>query len=181
MIITISGTPGSGKSTIAELLAKKLGFKHYSAGDFMRTMAEERGITLQELSEISVRERSIDDEIDRRTVDLAKREDNIVIDSRLGWRFVPKAVKILLTVSEDVAAQRIFAARRPDEKYNITLEKTKENMRKRLQTEITRYRNWYALDYTDPKHHDLVIDTSALTPEQIVGKILAFLKKNKKL
>ena len=50
MIITISGTPGSGKSTVAKMIATKLGFKHYSTGDFMRQMAKERGISLEELS-----------------------------------------------------------------------------------------------------------------------------------
>ena len=33
MIITISGLPGSGKSTIGKMLAKKLGYKFYSMGD----------------------------------------------------------------------------------------------------------------------------------------------------
>ena len=35
MIIAISGKAGSGKSTIAKLVAKKLGLKHFSSGDFM--------------------------------------------------------------------------------------------------------------------------------------------------
>ncbi|MEM4246915.1 MAG: nucleoside monophosphate kinase, partial [Candidatus Woesearchaeota archaeon] len=128
MIITISGTPGSGKSTIAKMLAARLGYKHYSAGDFMRQMAVERGIALDELTRIALKDRSIDDEIDRRTVMLGKKEDNFVIDSRLGWKFIPNAVKILLTIRQEVAARRVFAQRRPDEKENISLERTKENM-----------------------------------------------------
>ena len=50
MVITISGEPGAGKSTTAKLLAKKLSCKHYSTGDFMRDMAEERKISLLELT-----------------------------------------------------------------------------------------------------------------------------------
>ena len=38
MKITISGKAGSGKSTIARGLAKKLELKHYSIGDLMRLM-----------------------------------------------------------------------------------------------------------------------------------------------
>ena len=53
MIITISGKPGSGKSTVAKRLAAELGLTHVSAGDFMRDMATERGITVLELSAIA--------------------------------------------------------------------------------------------------------------------------------
>jgi cytidylate kinase len=177
MIITISGHPGSGKSTVAKLLAKKLGLKHYSAGDFMRAMAIERGISLEELTKIALKDRSIDDEIDKRTVELAEKEDNFVIDSRLGWKFIPGAVKILLTINPDVAAKRIFEMRRPEEKENVTLEKTKENTKNRLKAEIERYRKIYNVDYTDPKNHDFSVDTSVLTPDEIVGKIMEFLNK----
>ncbi len=181
MIITISGTPGSGKSTIAKMLAKKLGLRHYSAGDFMRQMAVERGITLDELTRIALSDRSIDDEIDKRTVELAKKEDNFVIDSRLGWKFIPDAVKILLTIKPEVAAKRVFAQKRPDEKENITLEKTKENMQNRLDSEIERYRKLYGVDYTDAKNHDFAVDTSDLTPEQIIESIIGFLTDKGKL
>jgi predicted cytidylate kinase len=181
MIITISGTPGSGKSTVAKALAAKLGFKHYSAGDFMRAMAIERGTTLEKLTETAKADRSIDDEIDKRTVELAKKEDNFVIDSRLGWKFIPNAVKILLTIKPEVAAKRVFAQKRPDEKENITLEKTKENMQNRLKAEIKRYYDLYKVDYTDAKNHDFVVDTSELTPEQIIERIIGFLKDKGKL
>ncbi len=178
MIITISGTPGSGKSTIAKLLAKKLGYRHYSAGDFMRAMAQERDTTLEALTAKALKDRSVDDEIDKRTVELGMEEDKFVIDSRLGWHFIPNAVKILLTVSGDEAARRIFAARRPDEQENVTLEKTKQNIAARFASERERYKRLYGVDYTDPKNHDLVIDTTRVTQEQIVDKILAFLKEH---
>jgi cytidylate kinase len=177
MIITISGTPGSGKSTIARLLAEELGFAHRSAGDFMRAMAKERGKTINELTEIARSDPSIDEEIDRRTVELAERETNFVIDSRLGWYFIPDAVKILLVVDPEVAAQRIFADMRTEEKENTSVEKTKENIVRRLKSEIERYDGAYGVDYADKRKHDLVIDTSALTPEKIVGRIIDFLKK----
>ena len=47
MIIAISGKAGSGKSTIAELLAKKLKLKHYSIGNLMREMAKKKNISLR--------------------------------------------------------------------------------------------------------------------------------------
>ncbi len=181
MIITISGHPGSGKSTIAKMLAKRLGMKHFSAGDFMRAMAIERGISLDELTKIALKDRSVDDEIDRRTVELAKKEDNFVIDSRLGWKFIPGAIKILLVITPDVAAKRIFAMKRPEEKENVSLEKTKENTEKRFKAEIERYHKLYNVDYTDKKNHDFVVDTGSLSPDQILDKIIVFLEEKGKL
>ena len=39
MIITIDGPAGSGKSTIAEILSKKLGFIHFNSGSLYRAVA----------------------------------------------------------------------------------------------------------------------------------------------
>ena len=50
MIITISGTPGSGKNTIAIGIAKALKIKAYFIGDFMKKLAEKRKVSLIELS-----------------------------------------------------------------------------------------------------------------------------------
>ena len=64
MIITISGKAGSGKSTIAKELAKKLKLKHYSIGDLMRQIAKEKNISLIELSKLAEKDNSIDKELD---------------------------------------------------------------------------------------------------------------------
>ena len=48
MLITISGLPGSGKTTVARLLSRQLGIPHVYAGDMYRKAAEERGMTLEE-------------------------------------------------------------------------------------------------------------------------------------
>ena len=176
MIITISGTPGSGKSTVAKLLAKKLRYAHHSEGEYARAMAAEMGITLEELNARAERDKSIDESIDRNTIETAERGKDIVIDARLAWHFIPDSVKILLTVSPEVAAQRIFAARRPDEQ-NLTLRQTKENVARRLRSEITRYAKRYQVDYTDPKHYDIVINTNSLTEEKIIDRIITFLRK----
>jgi cytidylate kinase len=39
MIITISGLPGSGKTTVARMVAERIGFRHYSAGNMRGEMA----------------------------------------------------------------------------------------------------------------------------------------------
>ena len=51
MKISIAGMHGSGKDTIADLLAKKLNLKRYSVGAFRRKMAEQdiSGMTGEDL------------------------------------------------------------------------------------------------------------------------------------
>ena len=48
VVITISGLPGSGKTTVARLVAKELGLEHVYAGDIFRRQAAEAGVTLEE-------------------------------------------------------------------------------------------------------------------------------------
>ena len=55
MIIVLGGRAGSGKSTIAKEVAKKLGYKHYSMGDLQRNIAKEKGISLLELGKLQRR------------------------------------------------------------------------------------------------------------------------------
>ena len=175
MIITLGGKPGTGKSVVAKLLAKKLKFKHYSNGDFMRQLAEEKGISLLELSKIAETDKAIDKELDKRQIELSKREDNFVIDSRLGFHFIPKAKKVFLDAKLEIRAKRIFLDKRRKED-NANLKKTIENIKIRESSETKRYKSYYNLDPYNPDNYDKVIDTSQLTIEQTADEIIDFVK-----
>ena len=69
MIITISGKPGSGKSTVAKIIAAKLGLNKYSIGDLRGKMALDRGITIDELNEVGEKEDFTDKEADTETTE----------------------------------------------------------------------------------------------------------------
>jgi cytidylate kinase len=175
-IITISGTVGAGKSTAAKLLAKKLNYEHYSSGDFMREMAEERKISLLELSKEAEKDRGIDEEIDARQIELGQMEDDFVIDGRLSFHFIPDSIKVFLDADFEERAKRVLSDNIRKE-CNVTLISTKENMKKREASEKKRYKEYYSLDYTDKKIYDLVIDTTKKTPEQVIEEIIKFVKK----
>jgi len=176
MKITISGEPGAGKSTAAKLLAQKLHYKHYSNGDFMRDMAEERKMDFFVFIKLAEKDKSIDKEIDQRQVELGQQEDNFVIDCRLGFHFIPDSIKICMDADFDERAKRIFGDRLRNED-NATLENTKENLKMRKNNELKRYVGFYNLNPFDKRHYDFCIDTTNLTPDQVVEKILAFLEK----
>lgn len=177
MIITISGRPGSGKSAVAARVAEALGLRHVSAGDFMREMAEERGMSILELSRSAEDRSDIDREIDARTVRLGAENDDFVIDARLGWHFLPDSVKVFLEVRPEVAAERIYEAKRGSERENTDLDATRRAIESRTASEVKRYRDYYGIDYGDHRQYDLVVQTSEMTIAEVVRQIVDYVRR----
>ncbi|MDJ0961475.1 MAG: nucleoside monophosphate kinase [Acidimicrobiia bacterium] len=175
MIVSIAGRPGSGKSTVAKALATRLGLDHVSAGDFMREMAGEHGVSVLEFGAIAEQDSGIDRAIDARSREMGESRDNFIIDARLAWYFIPHSIKVFLDVSLEVSAQRIFGDHRGSETENIDLQATMHNIERRAASESKRYDDYYGIDYLDPKNYDLVIDTSSLDVDEVVDAIADFL------
>ena len=176
MIITISGYPGSGKTTVADFLARRLNLKRYSGGDFMRELARKKGISLLELSKKAEKSSEVDREIDKMYKKL-QREDNFVIDSRLGFMFLPNSIKIFLSVNPKIGAKRIFKQGRGIEKENTTLAKTLENIKRREKSERLRYKKYYGISIDDLSNYDIIIDTSTMNEEEENNSVLRAIKK----
>ncbi len=181
MIITLSGSAGSGKSTVGKLLAQKLNLKHYSTGDFMRKMARDKNLSLEDLGKIAEGDRSIDVALDEQQIELAEKEDDFIIDGRLSFKFIPKSIKIFLDGELKTRAERIL---RDVHIKNIRKEEYAENIREmvekietRKECERTRYLKYYDIDPYDMKHYDLVVDTSNIAAEEVADKIIEFIKK----
>jgi len=175
MIITISGKAGSGKSTIAKELAKKLKLKHYSIGDLMRQLAKGKNMSLNELSKIAEKDDSIDLELDKKNIEL-REQDNFVIDGRLPAYFIPYAnLKVFLDCKDKVRAERIQKDERSDEKSKDIKELIKK-IKQREQSERKRYKKLYNVDYHNKKLYDLMIDTTNLTIKEILEKIIQAIK-----
>ncbi|MCK4859914.1 MAG: (d)CMP kinase [Candidatus Omnitrophica bacterium] len=175
MIITISGKAGSGKSTVAKEVAKKLKFKHYSIGDLMRQIAKQKNISLIELSKLAEKDSSIDIELDKKNIEL-REEDNFVIDGRLTAYFSPYAeLKVFLDCKDKVRAERIFNEKRKDEKSQH-IDGSIEKVKQREQSERKRYKKIYNVDYYDKKLYDLIIDTTNLSVSKVVEKIIKSVK-----
>ena len=177
MEITISGKPGSGKTTVGKLVAKKLKLKFYSEGEFQRKLARQLSISIIELNKISERSKNYDKILDQRQIDLGVTQDNFLLDSRLGWYFIPDAVKIFLDVKLDEAAKRIFHDKKRKAEKNIDIKITKKNIKQRIKLEKEKYKQKYNLNPYLKKHYDLYLDTTKLLPERVAEKIIKFVKK----
>ena len=73
MIIAISGLHGTGKSTIARLLAERLGIVYYSTGQAFRDLAKEKNMSLEEYTTYVEVHPDIDNELDNNTLEDDKR------------------------------------------------------------------------------------------------------------
>jgi len=172
----MSGEAGSGKSSVATYVAEKLDLTHYSNGDFMRSMAKERGITILELNKLSEEDKTIDKELDDRQIKLGKEKDNFIIDSRLGFHFIPNSFKVLLKADLKVRAERIFGDKRSEE-HNESLEDTQNKIEQRQSSEKARYRELYGVDYMDDSNYDLVLNTTEMSIEKVGETVIKAVKE----
>lgn len=177
-IITIAGKLGSGKSSTAKMVAQILDYKHYSTGDFMRSIANDKGVSLIELSKMAETDDSIDKALDDHNLEISKME-NIVLDSRLGFHFIPDAFKVFLELNPNIASERIIEDKKtnPNRHTEATLfdtkEKVIESINTRLLSERKRYFDLYGIkDHTYHDNFDLVIDTEKIPLEEVSKKIV---------
>ena len=170
-IITIAGKPGSGKSTASKGVAKTLKYDHFSSGDLFRAIGKERGIDVFQINLVAEQEQEIDELVDQKLRDLGKEKDNLVIDSRMAWHWMPYSFRVYLDLDLTTAAKRIFGtldkARIEAEEIPDTLEKYTERLQHRLDSEIKRYMKLYQANPYDHTNYDLVIDTAKNNPKEV--------------
>lgn len=182
MIVTVTGTPGSGKSTVAKALAKEFSLRHYSSGQFMRDMADKRGVSLMDLTLQAEEDRSIDREIDDYVMMLGRQKDDFVIDSRLAFHFIPDSIKVFLKCAPGVAAERIARDvrehRRAVESEIASVEDALGAIQRRRESERKRYQEYYGVDIEDESQFDIVIDTSDFSIEESIAAVVDAVRKH---
>lgn len=169
MIITIGGFAGSGKSTVADIVAKKLGWERISTGDVFRKLAKEKGMSLEDFSEYAESHPEVDRELDKKILKMAE-DGKAVIDGRLVGLLAKKngfsSISIWLVASLEVRAKRIV------KRENKTYQTVVSEIQRREASDWQRFWELYTIDINDFSGYSLVIDTIHRTPEEIVEIIL---------
>jgi len=170
MIITISGLPGAGTTTITRILSRKLGIPFISAGDVFRQMAAEKGMGILEFSKLAEKDHEIDMEIDRRQVEIAEEADKLIVEGRLSAYFVKADLKILIIAPFDVRAERI--SKRESKPVNIV----KEEIEWREKSEARRYKEIHNIDIGDLHVYDIILNSAHFKPEEIANIIIKIIE-----
>ena len=177
-IITISGTPGSGKSTIAELLTENLSLSYVYSGQIFRQLAKEYKMSLAEFGKYCEEHDDIDRKLDEKQVEILKK-GNVILEGRLtGWLAELNninAFKIWIDADAKIRAERIIKR----EGGELTDQLSK--LLKREKSEQSRYKSYYNIDIKDTSIYDLIIDSSQMTPDEILHVIENKLKHSTKI
>jgi hypothetical protein len=99
MIITIGGLPCTGTTTLANELSNKYNFKVINAGHIFREMAKENGMDVIEFGRYMAEHPELDKQIDKRMVEYAYTEDNIILEGRLiKWYLLKETIPTNLSI-----------------------------------------------------------------------------------
>lgn len=164
--ITLSGCVGSGKTTTGKLLAERLEFSFISIGNKTRELAQSKGLSIVDFQKLCLTDPEMDRQIDREFSNECNNSEMIVIDYRLGFKFVKNAYHVFLKISEDTATKRIKVANRMAE--------SSETIQERNESFKNQFLNAYGVDYTMPKNYDLIVEAEKFNgPDEIVEYILS--------
>lgn len=162
--ITLSGCVGSGKTKVGKLLAAKLQYDFISIGNKTRQFAETNGMTITEFQKHCLSNPDMDRKIDLEFSSECNNAETLIIDYRLGFKFINNAFHIFLKVSEETAIARFKSANRENGTF--------ETLRQRNDFFKNQFLNAYGVDYTMPKNYDLIVDVEHFSS---TGAIVEFI------
>lgn len=155
MRITITGTPGTGKSTVAQILSKKLSLPLYNLSDLIK---KEKFYT------------SYDEKRDAFIVDIEKlkeffEEKKDFIAEGLIAHYIPSDVIVILRAKPEVIISRLKERNYPQEKLNENAESERIAF---CANEVFELR---------PAPVTIHVDTSTRKPEEVADVIIEGIKE----
>lgn len=170
MLVTISGLPGSGTTTLARVVARDLAIELVLGGQVFREMAAEAGMSLAAFGTHVLGHAEIDVELDSR-LEARAAQGSCVIESRLaGWiatRSGFEATTVWVDGDHRVRAERV--ARRD----GVSLEQALIDNAERSAVERARYQAVYGIDLDDRAPYELVLDSTIEPPEALARAVVA--------
>ena len=168
LLITVSGPPGCGATTLCNRLSAAMDCPYVSGGDIFRELAEENDISLnQQIAEADTTD-AIDRALDDRLQSIAEKwgqtDKPFILESRLaGWLAGEHAdLRVWLDAPESVRLERIDGR-----------VETEAEMRVREVSEAGRYQSYYDIDVDDREFYDLQINTARWDKEGVFDLVRA--------
>ncbi|MEM3781370.1 MAG: cytidylate kinase family protein [Candidatus Micrarchaeaceae archaeon] len=176
--ILICGFPAAGKTTVAGLVAKKLGVKMLGGTDMLREIAKEHGHkpiganwwdTPDGLRFLRERESDtqFDIEVDKRLIEIAKAGNVVITSYTLPW-LTKGGFSVWLEASTDTRIARLA------ERDRIGIEEARKIIETRDRENATLYEALYGINFgKDKSRFDLVLDVNEISPEEASERIIS--------
>jgi CMP/dCMP kinase len=171
--IVVSGDLGSGKSTVTTELARRLDLRRVSVGDLYRQMAQSRGMSALQLNLHAELDDAVDGYVDQLQQEIAKSDEQLVVDGRLAWFFFTDAFKVHLITDPVVAANRVLSRPSDEVEAYSSLAEAIERLGNRSESERIRFLTRYGADKNRLRNYNLVCDTTSARSDEVVEKIIA--------
>jgi cytidylate kinase len=162
--ISISGLAGAGKTTIGELLARKMGYNFLSIGNYTRQFAYEKyKLNINQFQDYRSTHLLVDEQIDKSFSEYINLNCNLVVDYRLAYFFTDNCFNIYLEVSEEEAVRRLCNSKRISEFEEFNIQLIKQTMNSRNEKMRHRFLSKYNTDFTLKSNFDLIINTDTIS------------------
>jgi len=181
--IIFSGLPAVGKTTVARLVAQRLGLKVVGGGDILREIAAEAGVKTsgdddwwdkpEGISFLQERKSSekFDKEVDRRLLRRVDAGDVVITSYTIPW-LSRKGIKIWLSGSMESRAERMAA------RDHMSKEQCRKVIGVRDDENLEIYKKLYGIEFgRDLAPFHLVVGTDGIPAETIAEEVLKYLRK----
>jgi cytidylate kinase len=171
MKIAIGGLTGSGKNTLGQMIAEKLGYRLVCPT--FKDLAAKQGIPLMEFQKKAEKDPGIDRKFDALLKEEAGKGD-CVITTWLGPWMIDADIKILVYASDDIRARRISGRDKMD------LAEARKHVKQRDDENRQRYKKLYNIDIFDQSIYDIAINNGKMSAQKTGEVALAIVKAWKK-
>ena len=165
-ILTVSGKPGSGTSTLVDLLSEYRGWNSVNGGDIFRKEAESRNLSVEDFSRLCKKDFEVDRSLDDTLRELISSSNGpSIVESRLSgwWAHLAEinCLRIWVEVSDEERARRIQYREGGD--YEDVL----QSSQRRNYDDMERYQELYGIDLDDMSPYNMIIDADSLEASEV--------------
>lgn len=182
--IILCGMPAVGKTTVAKIIASKLGLKLVGGGDILKEIAIEEGYnavgddwwdTSEGMKFMQERRGSseFDKEVDRRLLAKARKGDVVMTSYTLPW-LSKHGVKVWLSGSKESRAQRMAKRDSSSPEECAKVIEVRDGQNNAL------YRKLYGIDFgNDLSPFNIVVGTDGVPAVEVAESVLSQVKASR--
>ncbi|VVB99110.1 Cytidylate kinase [uncultured archaeon] len=165
MKICISGLSGSGKNTVGELVAKKLGYR--TINPTFKTIAAKQKMQLMDFQKKAEHDHSIDKKFDDALI-ASTKGGKCVVTTWLGpWMIKDADMRVWLYAPQAARAARVA------KRDGMSVEEAERHISDRDESNHHRYMEIYKINIYDHSGFDLIINSERFLPNELSDIIVA--------